>query len=218
MCLNVGGRKHWVMSKHFVHFPGTRLGRLTRAKTVKEILEHCDKYFPGKIPEYFFCHDWMGFNSILNVYRNGTLHITSGKWYIIHVHLKKKVKKLLIFLKLRSIMAALRIRIMFCQIEVSENERTMYALSFIPAWSMVCKLLVWGIFCPHAHARLLLRPHLWTLPYTGTSEVMDGNALENTMDIIPEVFLIISPSILFLRLQNQRFFTFLSNTTELSGL
>ena len=35
MCLNVGGRKHWVMSKHFVHFPGTRLGRLTRAKTVK---------------------------------------------------------------------------------------------------------------------------------------------------------------------------------------
>ena len=66
MCLNVGGRKHWVMSKHFVHFPGTRLGRLTRAKTVKEILEHCDKYFPGKIPEYFFCHDWMGFNSILN--------------------------------------------------------------------------------------------------------------------------------------------------------
>ena len=66
MCLNVGGRKHWVMSKHFVHFPGTRLGRLTRAKTVKEILEHCDKYFPGKIPEYFFCHDWMGFNLILN--------------------------------------------------------------------------------------------------------------------------------------------------------
>ena len=56
-------------------------------------------------------------------------------------------------------MAALRIRIMFCQIEVSENERTMYALSFIPAWSMVCKLLVWGIFCPHAHARLLLRPY-----------------------------------------------------------
>ena len=79
MCLNVGGKKHWIMSKHFVHFPGTRLGRLARAKTMKQILELCDKYFPGKIPEYFFCHDWMGFNSILNVYRNGTLHLMSGK-------------------------------------------------------------------------------------------------------------------------------------------
>jgi hypothetical protein len=87
------------MSKHFVHFPGTRLGRLTRAKTVKEILEHCDKYFPGKIPEYFFCHDWMGFNSILNVYRNGTLHITSGKWFIIYVHLKNKNQKIVDFFK-----------------------------------------------------------------------------------------------------------------------
>ena len=165
MCLNVGGRKHWVMSKHFVHFPGTRLGRLTRAKTVKEILEHCDKYFPGKIPEYFFCHDWNGFNSILNVYRNGTLHITSGKWCIHSCPFKEqKSKNCWFFLKLRSIMAALRIRIMFCQIEVSENERTMYALSFIPAWSMVCKLLVCGIFCPHLHgyyyARTLTRT-LW---------------------------------------------------------
>ena len=96
------------MSKHFVHFPGTRLGRLTRAKTVKEILEHCDKYFPGKIPEYFFCHDWMGFNSILNVYRNGTLHITSGKLYIIKIlFFKNKSQKIVDFLKLRSIMAAL---------------------------------------------------------------------------------------------------------------
>ena len=109
MCLNVGGRKHWVMSKHFVHFPGTRLGRLTRAKTVKEILEHCDKYFPGKIPEYFFCHDWMGFNSILNVYRNGTLHITSGKLYILFEFYLNRTKsqKIVDFLKLRSIMAAL---------------------------------------------------------------------------------------------------------------
>ena len=79
MCLNVGGKKHWVMSRNFVHFPGTRLGRLARAKSEKEILEQCDKYFPGDIPEFFFDHNWMGFNSILDVYRIGTLHLMSGK-------------------------------------------------------------------------------------------------------------------------------------------
>lgn len=78
MCLNVGGKRHWVMNKNFVHFPGTRLGRLARAKTTKQILDQCDKYFPGEIQEYFFDHNWMGFNSILDVYRIGTLHLMSG--------------------------------------------------------------------------------------------------------------------------------------------
>ena len=81
MCLNVGGKRHWVMSKNFVHFPGTRLGRLARAKTTKQILDQCDKYFPGDIPEFFFDHNWMGFNSILDVYRIGTLHLMSGKGF-----------------------------------------------------------------------------------------------------------------------------------------
>ena len=32
MCLNIGGKKHWVMCRNFVNFPGTRLGKLARAK------------------------------------------------------------------------------------------------------------------------------------------------------------------------------------------
>ena len=71
------------MNKNFVHFPGTRLGRLARAKTTKQILDQCDKYFPGEIQEYFFDHNWMGFNSILDVYRIGTLHLMSGEHYFL---------------------------------------------------------------------------------------------------------------------------------------
>ena len=74
LCLNVGGKRHWAMCKNFVHFPGTRLGRLARAKSRKEILDYCDKYFPPEetevgVPEFFFDHSWIGFNSILDVYR-----------------------------------------------------------------------------------------------------------------------------------------------------
>ena len=32
LCLNVGGKRHWAMCKNFVNFPGTRLGRLARAR------------------------------------------------------------------------------------------------------------------------------------------------------------------------------------------
>ena len=74
LCLNVGGKRHWAMCKNFVSFPGTRLGRLARAKSRKEILHYCDKYFPPEdtevgVPEFFFDHSWIGFNSILDVYR-----------------------------------------------------------------------------------------------------------------------------------------------------
>ena len=81
MCLNVGGKRHWIKSKNFVHFPGTRLSRLARAKNTKQILKLCDKYLPGEIPEFFFDHNWIGFNSILDVYRIGTLHLMSGEYY-----------------------------------------------------------------------------------------------------------------------------------------
>ena len=47
MCINVGGKKHWIMARNFVNFPGTRLGKLARAKNKDEILELCDKYWPG---------------------------------------------------------------------------------------------------------------------------------------------------------------------------
>jgi hypothetical protein len=48
MCINVGGKRHWIMEKNFVNFPGTRLGKLVRAKNRLEILRHCDKYWPGE--------------------------------------------------------------------------------------------------------------------------------------------------------------------------
>ncbi len=47
LCINVGGKRHWIMARNFVNFPGTRLGRLARAKTREEILNLCDKYWPG---------------------------------------------------------------------------------------------------------------------------------------------------------------------------
>jgi len=78
MCLNLGGKRHWVMARNFVHFPGTRLGKLARTNVREEILQLCDKYWPGETPEYFFDVSWVGFNSILDVYRSGTLHLTSG--------------------------------------------------------------------------------------------------------------------------------------------
>ena len=67
-------QRHWAMWKNFVNFPGTRLGRLARAKTNDDIVAQCDKYFPQEqtdcgMPEYFFDHSWIGFNSILDVYR-----------------------------------------------------------------------------------------------------------------------------------------------------
>ena len=57
-----------------MNFPGTRLGRLARAKTNDETLMQCDKFFSEEksdsgMPEYFFDHSWIGFNSILDVYR-----------------------------------------------------------------------------------------------------------------------------------------------------
>lgn len=70
MCLNIGGKRHWVMNRNFVNFPGTRLGKLARAKSRREIEALCDKYWPDqKVPEYFFDVSWVGFNSILDVYR-----------------------------------------------------------------------------------------------------------------------------------------------------
>ena len=43
-------------------------------------MTYCDKYFPGDVPEFFFDRNWVGFNSILDVYRSGTLHLV-----IIHI-------------------------------------------------------------------------------------------------------------------------------------
>ena len=47
-------------------------------------MRHCDKYWPAAaddpsaLPEYYFDVSWIGFNSILDVYRHGTLHLSGG--------------------------------------------------------------------------------------------------------------------------------------------
>ena len=79
------------MWKNFVNFPGTRLGRLARAKTNDEILAQCDKHFPQEqtdcgMPEYFFDHSWIGFNSILDVYRYVTnLDVNANYSYLFDI-------------------------------------------------------------------------------------------------------------------------------------
>ena len=37
-----------------LNFPASRLGKLMRAETIEKILEQCDEFIPGEVPEYFF--------------------------------------------------------------------------------------------------------------------------------------------------------------------
>ena len=77
--LNVGGTKFKVLKSNFAYWPKTRLSRLIRAKTEKEILSLCESYVipsPGCKEEYYFHRDWSNFNSILDIYRNRNLHST----------------------------------------------------------------------------------------------------------------------------------------------
>ncbi len=64
-----------VMKKNFAVLPTTRLSRLVRAETDAEILSICDSYAPGETPEYYFNRNACTFNSILDFYRLGTLHL-----------------------------------------------------------------------------------------------------------------------------------------------
>jgi len=78
VCLNVGGKKFFVMAKNFENLPNTRLANLVSKRTRGQILEHCDKFIEGEIPEYFFDRSWKGFNDILDCYRLGRLHLNSA--------------------------------------------------------------------------------------------------------------------------------------------
>ena len=78
VCFNVGGKKFFTIKKNLSRYPGTRIATLMRASSLTEILENCDDYQPGDIPEYFFNRSWIGFNDILDVYRIGHLHLNSG--------------------------------------------------------------------------------------------------------------------------------------------
>lgn len=78
ICINVGGKKHYVMVRNFAKLPHSRLSELVRANTSQEILSLCDKHTPGDIPEYFFDRSWKGFNDVLDCYRMGRLHLNDG--------------------------------------------------------------------------------------------------------------------------------------------
>ena len=67
--LNVGGTRHEVLKKNFAYWPTTRLSKLVRATTRKDILKYCDGFSEAtshKRQEYYFQHNWSNFNSILD--------------------------------------------------------------------------------------------------------------------------------------------------------
>ncbi len=73
----MGGRRHKVLDCNFSVFPNTRLGKLVRARNVDDILSLCDGYVPASEPEFFFDRNWHSFNSILDIYRTGVLHLNT---------------------------------------------------------------------------------------------------------------------------------------------
>lgn len=75
--LDVGGRRHKVLESNFNIYPNTRLGKLVNARTEDDVLNLCDGYKDGDVPEYFFDRNWHSFNSILDIYRTGVLHLNT---------------------------------------------------------------------------------------------------------------------------------------------
>ena len=73
--VNVGGVSYRSKISNFTKFPASRLGKIFRAKTVNEILEHCDGYKPGNPPIIFFDRNDQNFSAIIDSYRMEELHV-----------------------------------------------------------------------------------------------------------------------------------------------
>ena len=73
--INVGGVVYRSRISNFQKYPASRLGKIFRAKTSDEILEHCDGYKPGNPPVLFFDRNDQNFSAIIDSYRMGELHV-----------------------------------------------------------------------------------------------------------------------------------------------
>ena len=76
-----------------IRFPSTRLGRLARAKTRQEAMEHCNIYYEKTVPEYFFDRNPENFSSILGEELRGAL---GGRHAAITLHPHSRTKPTLL--------------------------------------------------------------------------------------------------------------------------
>ena len=73
--INIGGIDYRSKISNFSKFPGSRLGKIVRAKTTDDILKLCDGYIPGAPPILFFDKNDQNFSAILDMYRMNQLHV-----------------------------------------------------------------------------------------------------------------------------------------------
>ena len=75
--LNVGGKRFEVLWHTLGQFTSSRLGRLHDCVSNTAMLEICDRYILAD-SEFFFDRSPRHFESILNLYRTGQLHLMEG--------------------------------------------------------------------------------------------------------------------------------------------